>query len=445
MPFRDYQQRCIDIAHNYIESTSTKKPVIVSPTGSGKSWIIAGIAEKFNDPIVVLQPSKELLKQNYEKYTLLGKKADICSASLDSRTIGHVTFATIGSILSSIQILKDNKLGLIIIDECHLGSAKGSQLERFTSSFPKCKIIGLTATPVLLAQGLQGAELRMITRAKKSFWNEMLHVVQIREIVEKGYWSKLKYEVIDSEETVLRRNSAGSEYTDDSLEEYYDMNEIEIKVIKKVQEIKDSVNKILVFVNSIDAAIKLSKKIPESSVIHSKMNAKERDEIVNSFKNGNIKIVINVLILSVGFDEPSLDVVIDTVPTMSVARYYQKIGRVTRPHHSKKISTIIDYSNNYLRFGSIESLTFEDDPSTKGWGMFSEDRILTNIPICGEPVYRKKKNKEEEYVFTFGKHNGKKLSEVPLNYLKWMVSDFTFRRNDPLEKTIKDYLNNPKI
>jgi len=97
---RDYQQEAVTAAKKYLLDKNAKKPVlIIMPTGSGKSLIIASIVEQIDAPLIVFQPTKEILEQNYNKmmdYGIMG--VTIYSASCGKKEIGNITLATIGSV-----------------------------------------------------------------------------------------------------------------------------------------------------------------------------------------------------------------------------------------------------------------------------------------------------------------------------------------------------------
>src|SRR5699024_1901402 len=125
------------------------KGIVVAPTGAGKALYAAKSAQKLNKPVVVLQPSKELLKQNYTKFVEFGGEASIYCASLKQKTkdkkdytkihgewkrcdeVSKVIFATIGSIKKEVKTLKKSGVKHLIIDECHLMTQAGSQLRKF--------------------------------------------------------------------------------------------------------------------------------------------------------------------------------------------------------------------------------------------------------------------------------------------------------------------------
>src|SRR5574343_541239 len=118
MQLRPYQQIAVDKALNFFRREISRDiPIIVAPTGSGKSLIIANIAKELTEPVIVLQPSVELVFQNYNKFTMYGGEASIYSASANKKQVGHVTYATIGSIKNKPEDFSHFKY--IIIDECH--------------------------------------------------------------------------------------------------------------------------------------------------------------------------------------------------------------------------------------------------------------------------------------------------------------------------------------
>ena len=90
---RDYQEEGTQACVNILQSTrKTCKKLVVSPTAGGKSIYVAETVKRVNEPILVLQPSKELLLQNYEKFVKVGGVASICCASLKVKTSKGVEY-----------------------------------------------------------------------------------------------------------------------------------------------------------------------------------------------------------------------------------------------------------------------------------------------------------------------------------------------------------------
>ena len=472
---RDYQQAGIDACIDILNSSKQRREIVVSPTAGGKSLYVAFSVKAMDSPVIVLQPSKELLKQNYQKYIDLGGEAEIYSASLKTLSLGKVTFATIGSIKNKITEVKAMGVKNLIIDEAHLGTQSNSQIRRFISGVGIKNVLGLTATPVYLKGGMNGSELKMMNRVQGSLFKDIAHVTQIRELVDKDFWSKLDYRIENIDESFLKANSAGSDFTLESQKEFYEGNELRDKVITHVKNLRGIGRKsILVFVPTIEEADELGRLIKNSAVVHSKLKDSERDSIIEGFKNLEIDVVINVNILSVGFDHPQLDAIITCRSTMSIAIFYQQIGRGVRIFPGKESCIIIDLSGNVKKFGIVENLNFTHIDGW-GWGLFNEDKLLTNYPMSaikrptkeslirsvekkrfdklnsesihtskinifdairmsslsenGVLFYAGKKEKPKTTLW-FGKYKGKTLEQIHKenkNYFPWLIDNFEWK------------------
>jgi DNA repair protein RadD len=175
----------------------------------------------------------------------------------------------------------------------------------------------------------------------------------------------------------LQVNSTGAEYTDKSLKEAVERNE----VIKKIPGVLDQAFKkgrtsCLVFVRAVEEARELASITPFSAYLHAETEKKERAQIIKAFKSGSIKTVYNVGILTTGFDYPELDTIILARPTMSLALYVQMIGRGIRIAEGKEHVSVLDMCGNLKRFGKIEELIIENDEQ-EGWVLRNDKQILS--------------------------------------------------------------------
>lgn len=382
MKLRKYQSRAKEDGLRVLQSSKPTKSVIVQPTGAGKSILIAEIAKELDGNVLVVQPSKELLKQNLEKFSKAGGEATIYSASFNSKVISHTTYATDGSL--SVAAFKDKEIKYLILDECHLKTQSGSKLNTFIKALDIKNVLGLTASPVYLKSALGGTQLKMMNRVKGKLFNSICHVTQISELVEGGFWSKIKYDIKDTDTSILEYNSNGSDFTKGSLTLNYESNDYENKILSCIKNNPDR-KSILIFVPSVREAIALKNKLLGSEVVYSGMNDKDRERILEDFKALKIRTIINVNILAVGFDHPELDYIITARPTASIAVYYQQIGRGVRVHKNKKDCLLTDLSGNVERFGKLENLTFEDIEGY-GWGMFNGENLLSGVPFWEEEI-----------------------------------------------------------
>ena len=309
-------------------------------------------------------------------------------------------------------------------------------------------MLGITATPVKLQtnRDLNGntfSKLVMLTsRSKKgNFYKEIIHVGQVQEMVQLGYWSPLKYEASGFDDSKLVFNTSKSEYTEDSVKLAYDANGGTQAVIEALDRHTDRQH-ILAFVPSVQDAIELSERYQNSAVIYGDMDKRVRTETIERFKTGEIRVIFNVRVLSTGFDYTGIDCIVLGISTASIALYYQIIGRGTRIDPNKEDCLICDLGGNVSRFGRVEDIVFEKG---KLWRMFGTGgRLLSGIPIHDIGKYSREDTKANDEkanapieVMPFGKHKGERIADIPLNYRQWMIRSFDWNaRNEKLRTSI---------
>ena len=449
---RQNQHEPIDKAIRFFQEPKPKPSLIVLPTAWGKSILTAFVAKNMNDRLIVLQPSKELLEQNYKKYLHLCDgfaNAGIYSASFGRKEIAQVTYATIGSIKALGAKFKQLGFSKMLIDEAHLYPREAdSMLGTFLKDSGITRVLGITATPIKLQtnsdlEGNTFSKLVMLTsRSKKgNFYKDIIHVGQVQEMVELGFWSPLKYEAAGFDDSLLVFNSRKSEYTEDSVQLAYEANGGIQSIIGALEAHPDRQH-VLAFVPSVQDAIDLSASYPNSAVIYGDMDKRERSETIERFRAGQIRVIFNVRVLSTGFDYTGIDCIVLGISTASIALYYQIIGRGTRIDPDKKDCLICDLGGNVNRFGRVEDIVFEKG---KLWRMFGTGgRLLSGIPIHDIGKYTREDTKANDEkanapieIMPFGKYKGERISDIPINYRQWMIRSFDWNaRNEKLRKAI---------
>lgn len=376
---RPYQRQAVDAAVAFFDSPNKGNGLIVLPTGAGKSLVIANIAYRLDAPVLIFQPSKEILEQNYHKLLSYGViDAGIFSASFNSRSVCKVTFATIGSVKNYKDYFR--RFRYVIIDECHLVNAEAGMYKEFIDAIG-CKVIGLTATPYrLYSSRFYGSMLRFLTRTRPRIFDCLLYHVQVRTLLEQGFLSQLNYYQLPIVNTLrLQLNSTGSDYTEASVRKHYEEVKFNEEVASVVNRLLNAGRKsILVFTRFTDEAEHLVRVLGDrAAVVTGNTPANERESILHRFKEGRISVVTNVGVLTTGFDFAELDTVVLARPTMSLALYYQMVGRVIRPCKGKT-GWVVDLCGNYKRFGRVDNLELRQrKPGI--WAVYSGERQLTNV------------------------------------------------------------------
>lgn len=362
--------------------------LIVAPTGSGKSLIIAAIVSQLDGPAIVFQPSKEILEQNAEKLRGYGYEPAIFSASMGQKRIDAITLATIGSVRAHVDQFAHFRH--VLIDEAHTVSAAvdketnspKAMYGQFLQGMTGARVLGLTATPYRLSHdGYGGSILKFLTRTRPRVFSELVHQTPIADLVRDGYWARLAYECVPGvDRTKLRLNSTGADYTDASVQRLFDDIGFESLLARTVRRVLERGSKgILVFTRFVREAEALAAELPGFAVVTGETPVRERTAMLADFRAGRIAGVANVGVLAVGFDYPELDTVVLARPTVSLALYYQMVGRVVRPHDSKAHGLVVDLVGLVEQFGRVEDLAIVGEGKRgDSWVVKSNGKALTN-------------------------------------------------------------------
>ena len=181
----------------------------------------------------------------------------------------------------------------------------------------------------------------------------------------------------------VRLNSTGADYDDRSLWREFErvgLHTYTLNIVRRLLKPKNSIprNGILVFTKFVEDAERLAEDLgPVCEIVSGSTPKKEREEILERFKSGDISVVANVGVLTTGFDFPALDTIVLARPTMSLALYYQMVGRAIRPYEGKD-GWIVDLCGNVEKFGEVKDL--EIDPGENGkFSVKSNGKQLTNV------------------------------------------------------------------
>ena len=383
---RDYQQQASDAAVRFFtDPTRRRNSIMVLPTGAGKSLVIADIAARLGGHTLVFQPSKEILEQNYAKLCSYGiLDCAVYSASAGQKEVARITFATIGSVKNHPELFRHFRN--VIIDECHLVNPKAGMYKEFLATLHG-KVLGLTATPYRLSSSRDfGCMLKFITRTRPAVFTDVIYQVQVGTLLDMGYLSRVDYfpmSPVGWNELNLKVNTTGADYTERSVVKEYervDFYGFLVHIVRRLMAPKSGVRRkgILVFTRFLKEAKQLTWSIPGAAIVSGDTPKAERERILEAFKRGEIPVVANVGVLTTGFDYPELDTVVMARPTMSLALYYQIVGRCIRPHPGKESAWFVDLCGNIRRFGEVKDLRLENGGNGK-WAVYSNGKQLTNV------------------------------------------------------------------
>lgn len=373
---RDYQEQAIASAVKHFQDGCKDAALCILPTGAGKSLVIAHIAARVGGKFLILQPSKEILEQNIAKYRAMGGVASVYSASLGQKDVGLVTFATIGSVVGKRADFGDFKQ--VIIDECHYVNSEKGMYQFFLNGQRGCICVGLTATPYRLNRIGSVSVLEFLTRTSPAYFKKVIHVTQQKALREAGYLSPIKFK--RHHEINLRNVKVkGVEYDEAGLLREMTRVRIDDLIIQEIEMMEQSDGPCLVFVEFIEIIEKIQRKRPDLPCVTGQSRPEERAQLLEKFKSGEIKTLLNVGVLTTGFDHPSLSKLIVAKATRSLSLWYQIVGRGQRIAEGKTQCTVVDVCDNFRLFGDIQELEILEIGGK--WRVVTNGKIITNKAI----------------------------------------------------------------
>jgi len=362
---RDYQQNAIDALYAWF-SANNGNPLLVLPTGSGKSHIIAGFIHGAlttwpDQRVLMLTHVKELIEQNTKKLVQHwpGAPVGVYSAGLKRREHHQqIIFAGIQSVYNRAVML--GKFDLILIDECHLINHQRDGMYRsFIADMeninPLVKVIGLTATPFRTRSG-------DLTKSTSSLFTDVAFELPLMYLVTKGYLSPLVSKKTNTEIDLSGVRIRDGEFIQKDLVSVTDQTGITQAAVSEIIKYGKDRRSWLIFCAGIDhanhVADELNTRGIRCGVITSRTRANERIRIIREYKSGLIQAITNANVLTTGFDAPSTDLIAFLRATHSPGLYVQMAGRGMRlsPGTGKTNCLVLDFAGNVARHGPVDTV-----------------------------------------------------------------------------------------
>ncbi len=353
---RPYQQEAVDRTLNYFRKLRSPA-VIVLPTGAGKSLVIAELAKIAKGRVLVLAHVKELVEQNHLKYESYGLHAGIYSAGLNQKDSEQkVIFGSIQSVAKAKDAFFSD-FTLLVIDECHrVGLEPESQyakvIELLKRNNPRICILGLTATPYRLGLGwIYNYALRGEMKTQEPrFFTHCIYDLPLEYMIRNRYLTPpVKVDIPVTSYDFSELTEVGHTYTMAQVEEVLNQQRrLTPLIIKNIVDITDSDQRqgVMIFSSTVKHAHEIMQHLPEGEarLVVGTTELSERDQIVDDFKQKAFKYLVNVSVLTTGFDAAHVDVIAILRPTESISLYQQIIGRGLRLDTDKKDCLVLDYT-----------------------------------------------------------------------------------------------------
>ena len=339
-------------------------PLVILPTGAGKSLVIALLIEqarKFDGRVIVLQHRKELIEQNAAELRELmpGVDVGIYSAGLKSRQTSHdVLMAGIQSIYKRAADIGERHL--ILIDEAHLVSQDdesmyGQFLSELRALNPKCRVAGLTATPFRTGEGpLCG---------KSKLFQFPVYEAFTGDLIEQGFLCPITNKPADAEVDTEGIKTRGGEFIESDMQAVFMIVDNVLMACKEAIAKCHDRKSILIFASGVRHAEDVARIIAEKTgervgLVTGETLPIERSGILSDFKTQSLRWLVNCDVLTTGFNAKCVDAIAIMRATMSPGLFCQMVGRGLRLHPSKVNTLILDFGENIKRHGSIDDKNF---------------------------------------------------------------------------------------
>ena len=362
---RPYQQEAVNKAIELL--CKEDSPLLVNASvGAGKSLIIAeiiNIFEKQGRRVLCLTNNAELVRNNSATFKEQGGSPSIYCAALHEKDISNpIVFGSPITILNAIkkeEPISKMPFNLIVIDEAHginynnKASSYMRLLSHYKLLYPSMRVIGLTGTP------FRGKGIGIV--GEQQFFKNQACDISTSWLIEQGYLAKPLFgapavKSLDFKDVEI--NALG-QFNNKQLQDVVTSSgRLTAEIMSEVLRLVDNKrNGAFIFASTKAHCLECYEALPKdtSAIITGDTPQDERIKILDAARNGFIKYLININVLTVGIDVPNFDTVVFVRPTESLVLYTQAIGRGLRLYPCKENCLILDYAGNLERHGDIDN------------------------------------------------------------------------------------------
>lgn len=364
MTLRPYQADAAQAALDWMKR-STAPFIIDAATGAGKSHIIAEIARVIHDMtgkrVLCLAPSAELVTQNREKYLATGNRASMFSASAGAKELRHpVVFGsplTVKNRVSRFQMQGPSGYALVILDEAHgITPTVREIIDAMRDGNPNLRVCGLTATPYRLGSGWifqehESGQINGEDKARDPYFAKCVYKIDARALIGMGYLTPPVIGAINAsgyDTSGLALNSRGQFDADAVDRAYHGHGRKTAAIVGDVVAQASNRKGVMFFAATVKHAQEIMASLPPdlSQIVTGETPKVQRDSILKRFKAQQIKYLVNVSVLTTGFDASHVDLIAILRKTESIGLLQQIIGRGLRLHEGKTDCLVLDYTTN---------------------------------------------------------------------------------------------------
>ena len=335
MDLRPYQEAARAAIHGEWDQ-GRRKTLLVLPTGTGKTIVFAAVAEdqvRRGERVLVLAHRGELLEQAADK---IGKVTGLgCSVEkAEQSSLGDWYRVTVGSVQTlmrekRLERFDPGHFGTIIVDEAH--HVLSDSYQRVLAHFPEANVLGVTATP-------DRGDMRNLGQ----YFDSLAYEYRITQAIREGYLCKIKAQTIPLKLDMTGVGTQAGDYkaadVGHALDPYLDKIADEMRTYCAGR-------KTVVFLPLIETSRRFCALLQNRGFRAAEVNgnSEDRAEVLADFAAGRYDVLCNSMLLTEGWDCPSVDCIVVLRPTKVRSLYCQMIGRGTRLAPGKDHLLVLDF------------------------------------------------------------------------------------------------------
>lgn len=351
-PLRPYQREALDAIHA-AEAKGIQRPLLVAPTGAGKTVMFSHAIAERGGRALVLAHREELLAQAANKIHSIipSHEIGIVKAAANQRG-ADVVVASIQTLARPhrLEALLDNPVNraspfrTVIVDEAHHAAA-----QTYRDVLTGLGVLGGSYTSYAQCIGFTATAGRADDRGLGYVWEEIVYQRGIIQMIAEGYLVDVKAVQVGTDLDLSKVKTRRGDYTEASLGEAIEasnaINEAAAAYVEYAEERKG-----LAFTPTVATSLELTAALNQWGIrtehVDGKTPKEERAAILKRLHTGETQVVSNCMVLTEGFDEPTVSAILNLRPTKSESLFIQMVGRALRKHPDKTDALVVDVAGS---------------------------------------------------------------------------------------------------
>lgn len=419
MELRDYQIECLEASEN----SQSNKQLVVLPTGTGKTVIFSELAKRRQKlgRVLILVHRDELVRQTKAKCHANGLKNVGVIKAKDDDVDSQITIASVQTLSRDIRMARYEYFGkadTLIIDEAHHAPAR--TYRDIITECSKGLVIGFTATPDRESQASfmrrKKHELgHTFSASMGDIFDELVYYRSLVDMIGEKWLVDLVPGIVETNMDLDKVAKSRGDWQDGALGAEMTKAHVEIDIVQAWKNGAQG-RPTIAFLPTVETSKMVADEFNKSGIAAEHVSATTdldlRQEMYKRLRTGETKVITNCMVLTEGFDEPSVGCIVVARPTQSRSLFAQMVGRGTRLHPGKSDCLVLSVVDKALDLSPVTLQKFLD---LKGWkdGQKLTDHQKEVVQEAKQEQIEKDLEVQEAFIFV---QAFKKTSRANLNW-----------------------------